>query len=252
MTALLVSREDGVLTITLNRPERHNAMNLALFDELRDAIEESSRNPQDRVLVITGAGESFSSGGDIRPGDGPRPEPATAMHDYVGAAALAVHRYPKPVIAAVNGQALGAGAVLAFSADIVLASDAARFRLVFVDRGLSVDFGGTWVLPRLVGLQKAKELALYGDWFDAEEAHRIGLVNRVFPAPEFTAGVRDWAGRLGEKSPTAVRLIKQSLNRSWSVSVEAALEIETVAQNVAASSPESIALREAFLSRKRS
>jgi len=246
MRTVLVERSAGVTTITLNRPEVRNAMNHTLFEELRAVLDEAGRNPADRVLVITGAGGSFSSGGDlITPPEeqAARVEsiPATTLQylrGVVADAALALHRCPKPIIAAVDGVAAGAGVCLAFACDLVLASESARFSLIFVRRGLCVDFAGTWLLPRLVGLHKAKELAFYGDWLDAPEAQRIGVVNRVFPPAEFHTGVRTWAERLAAQPPTAIAMIKQSLNRALQLSITEALDGEAMAQAMCTASAE--------------
>lgn len=238
---LQVVRAGGVVTATLNRPERRNALSLTMFHELRDLADEVARTPNDRVLVLRGADGTFSSGGDLSPEpgeplpefDGPASTPAaalTSIRNDVGRAALALHALEKPTIAAVEGTAAGAGASLAFGCDLTLAAEGARFGLVFVRRGLGLDFGASWSLPRLVGLKKAKELALYGDWIDAEEAARLGLVNRVFAPEAFEEGVADWAERLAAQAPLAVSVIKRSLERGSEASFAEALETETIGQ----------------------
>src|SRR5439155_8935810 len=148
----------------------------------------------------------------------------------IHAAALAFHRVPKPVIAAVNGVAAGAGMNLALGADIIYASETARFTEIFVKRGLTVDFGGSYLLPRLIGLHRAKELAFTGDIIDAAEAERIGLVNRVVPAGELMKVVADLAQRLAKGAPTALALSKESLNRGLQSTLEQALAFEGQAQ----------------------
>ena len=241
MKTLDVDRAGGVVTATLNRPERRNALSITMFRELRALADEVARNPRDRVLVLRGAGGTFCAGGDLTPEpgepvpefDGPASAPAAAMASIrtdVGRAALALHALEKPTIAAVQGTAAGAGASLAFGCDLTLAEEGARFGLVFVRRGLGLDFGASWSLPRLVGLKKAKELALYGDWIDAGEAERLGLVNRVFAPDGFETGVRDWAERLAGQAPLAVSVIKRSLERASETSFSEALETETLGQ----------------------
>ena len=238
---LQVERAGGVVHATLNRPKRRNALSLTMMSELRALAEEVARTPADRVLVLRGAGGTFCSGGDLVPEEGELlPEfdgsasvvasALTSIRNDVGRAALALHALEKPTIAAVEGTAAGAGASLAFGCDLTLAAEGARFGLVFVRRGLALDFGASWSLPRLVGLKKAKELALYGDWIDAEEAERVGLVNRVFAPDEFDAGVADWAERLAAQAPLAVGVIKRSLERSAEASFAEALETETLGQ----------------------
>jgi 2-(1,2-epoxy-1,2-dihydrophenyl)acetyl-CoA isomerase len=258
MRTLLVERSAGVTTITLNRPEVRNAMNVTLFEELRAVIDEAGRNPADRALVITGAGGAFSSGGDLitppdEAGAEAEPIPMTTLKFLRGAvadAALALHRCPKPIIAAVDGLAAGAGVCLTFACDLVLVSETARFSLIFVRRSLCVDFAGSWLLPRIVGLHKAKELAFYGDWIDAQEASRIGVVNKVFPASEFHAGVRAWAERLAAQPPTAIATNKQLLNNASQLSLTEALDAEAMAQALCTASPEFAAAIAAFMQRR--
>ena len=233
---VLVDRTDGVVTVTLNRPDKKNALRLEEFDALRHISEEVAWSPADRVMVITGAGDGFCSGADLSPGDSG--EDVVAGVGYPGiqrmsrihAAALAFHRIPKPVIAAVNGVAAGAGMNLALGADIIFASDTARFTEIFVKRGLTVDFGGTYLLPRLIGIHRAKELAFTADIIGADEAERIGLVNRVVPAGDLMKVVGELAARLAKGAPTALALIKESLNRGIQSSMDQALAFEAQAQ----------------------
>ena len=236
---ILVERNEGVVTVTLNRPAKKNALRMEEFEALRRICEEVSWTPSDRVMVITGAGDGFCSGADLTPsateGQG---DPLVAGGGISGimrmnkihASALAFHRIPKPVIAAVNGVAAGAGMNLALGADIIYASDTARFTEIFAKRGLTVDFGGTYVLPRLVGLHRAKELAMTADIIGAEEAERIGLVNRVVPAGELMKVVGELAARLAAGPPTALALIKESLNRGIQSGIEQALATEAQMQ----------------------
>jgi enoyl-CoA hydratase/carnithine racemase len=245
MDELLVERSGGVVTATMNRPAVRNALDQHLFEALRALFVEVGERPEDRVVVLTGAGGAFSSGGDLNP---PKPTGADTLTTVrrFGETALAIHDCAKPVIAAVDGVAAGAGASLAFGCDLVLASATARFSLLFVRRGLSIDCGGSWLLPRLVGMHKAKEIALFGDWIDADEALRLGIVNRIFPAGELVAGAREWADRLAAQLPGALALIKRSLNRSYQLTMVEALEEEAHAQVTATSAPESRAALEAF------
>jgi enoyl-CoA hydratase/carnithine racemase len=231
METLLIERADGVVTITLNRPERKNAINDTMWNELlatfRDLHESAA---QDRVVVITGAGGAFCSGADI--GGAPSNENGLASMRHVGDVCLALHALPQPVIAKVVGVAAGAGLNLALGCDLIVASDDARFSEIFARRGLSVDFGGSWVLPRLVGLHKAKELVLFADILSAREAQDVGIVNRVLPAGEVDAFVDEWAARLASGPPLALTMSKRLLNQSSSVSLAQALEAEALAQNV--------------------
>ncbi|MGH9034278.1 MAG: enoyl-CoA hydratase/isomerase family protein, partial [Acidimicrobiia bacterium] len=174
MDLILLERDGGVVWATLNRPEKKNAINLAMAEELIGLLAEVERRSEDRVLVITGAGGAFSSGADLTDS-----ETASGLQGPAGwlerirwihTIPLAIHRLPKPVVAVVPGVAAGAGCNLALACDLVVASSDARFCEIFVRRGLALDFGGSWLLPRLVGLQRAKELAFLGDMVDAARA----------------------------------------------------------------------------------
>lgn len=238
---LLVDRADGIVTLTLNRPQRKNAVTNDMWDDMRAVFEEVARTPADRVLVVTGAGGAFCSGADLGgpisgestvEGRAPAGEGGLARMRRIGAAALALHRLPKPTIAKVGGVAAGAGCNLALGCDLVVASEDARFSEIFARRGLSLDFGGSWLLPRLIGLHRAKELAFFADILSAEEAQAIGLVNRVVPADDLDAFVADWATRLATGPPVALSLTKTMLNNSLGASMDEALENEARSQNV--------------------
>jgi len=150
----------------------------------------------------------------------------------VNSAAIALHELPVPTIAKVRGNAVGAGMNLALGCDLIVASETARFSEIFARRALSLDFGGSWLLPRLVGLHKAKELALFGDILSAQEAAEIGIVNRVLPDDELDAFVEDWATRLAAGPPIALRQTKRMLSNSVSMSMSQALDAEAAAQSV--------------------
>jgi len=222
--------EEGVLTLTLNRPERKNSIDLTLADELLRALEAAAENSAVRAVVITGAGDTFSTGGDLA-GDGVK-RSALAVMRQITRPALALHRFGKPTLAKVNGTAAGAGWNLALGCDLVVASDQARFCQIFARRALSLDYGGSWLLPRLVGLHRAKELALLADWVSAEEAAKLGLVNRVVPAAELDAFVDDWARRLAAGPPIALALSKRMLTEASARSFEEAVDIEATSQAV--------------------
>jgi enoyl-CoA hydratase/carnithine racemase len=231
METLLVERDAGIVTVTLNRPEKKNAANDQMWDELRSVFDEVTDTVDDRVLVITGAGDAFCSGADLSAADRVERNGLARMR-HIGATALALHRLPKPTVAKVNGVAAGAGCNLALGCDLIVASDTARFSEIFARRGLSLDFGGSWLLPRLVGLHKAKELALLAEVISAVEAERLGLVNRVVPADELDAFVDDWATRLAAGPPMALSMSKTMLNNSFMVSMDQALEDEARSQSV--------------------
>jgi enoyl-CoA hydratase/carnithine racemase len=240
---------NGVVTLTMNRPAKKNAMNATMFDELLAAFREVDRSPSDRVLVITGAGDAFCSGADL--GDrGRDTRHALQRLHWVADVALALHRIPKPVIAKVNGVAVGAGLNLALGCDLIVASEAARFSEIFARRGLTIDFGGSWVLPRLVGMHRAKELAFFADIISAKEAAEMGLVNRVVPASELDAFVADWADRLAAGPPLALAMTKRLLTNAFATSMDEALEAEGMAQSVNAGTEDTAEAIRAFLEKR--
>jgi 2-(1,2-epoxy-1,2-dihydrophenyl)acetyl-CoA isomerase len=223
--------DSGVVTVTLDRPRRKNAMSPTMFLELRQVFRDIAADPSIRVVVVTGAEGEFCSGADLSEvGD-------VAMHPLpwmrqIGDAVVALAAVPQPVIAKVVGVAAGAGANLALGCDLIVASDDARFSEIFARRALSIDFGGSWLLPRLVGLHKAKELALFADIISAADALALGLVNRVVPRDSIDAFVDGWAERLAAGPPIALASTKRLLNASFSVSMAEAVEAEALAQTV--------------------
>jgi enoyl-CoA hydratase/carnithine racemase len=250
METLLVDRApNGVVTLTLNRPQKKNAMNAAMFDELLAVFREVDASTSDRVLVITGAGDAFCSGADLGERGADTRHALHRLH-WVADIALALHRIPKPVIAKVNGVAVGAGMNLALGCDLIVASDTARFSEIFARRGLSIDFGGSWLLPRLVGMHRAKELALFADIVSAKEAAEMGLVNRVVPPSQLDAFVADWADRLAAGPPLALSMTKRLLGNAFSLTMDEALEAEGLAQSVNAATEDTAEAIRAFLDKR--
>lgn len=231
-TLIVEVSDSGVMSITLNRPEKKNAINAVMWAELRDVFNELRHADAARVVVFTGAGSGFCSGADITGGDPteiPNPFRSTRRLTDI---ALLLHGLPQPTIAKVNGVAAGAGCNLALGCDLIVASDEARFSEIYGQRGLSPDFGGSWLLPRLVGLHKAKELAFFADVINADEAQRLDIVNRVVPASELDAFVDGWATRLSQCAPIALTQTKMLLNRSIGPSLRDALEAEGAAATI--------------------
>lgn len=249
--AIEVSRQDGVVTITLSRPQRKNAINGAMWDELLATFQEVSQNAADRVVVMTGAGGDFCSGADLSGDDrgGERPHQLANMR-HVGDVALALHRLPQPTIAKVRGVAVGAGCNMALGCDLVVASDNARFSEIFARRGLSLDFGGSWLLPRRIGLHKAKEMALFAEIYSAAEAAEMGLVNRVVPEAELDAFVDGWVEKLLAGPPIALAQSKRMLNNAFAVTMEQALDDEGAAQTVNFSTQDTGEAMAAFLEKR--
>ncbi len=250
MDSLRVERADGVVTCMLNRPAKKNALTGEMWLGLAELFEEVAENRDDRVLVITGAGDGFCSGADLGGGandSGRGPAAALAGMRMVGRAALRLHELAKPTIASVNGVAAGAGCNLALGCDLIVASDRARFSEIFSKRGLVVDFGGSWILPRLVGMHRAKELVFLADVIDAAEAERIGLVNRVVPHDRLAQETRELAQRLTRLPPLALALSKRLLDQGPSVSMAEAIESENAAQALIATSKDTAEAILAFL-----
>jgi enoyl-CoA hydratase/carnithine racemase len=244
---VLVTRADGVVTITLNQPRRKNAVTPQGWEDLRDAFS-SVRLGRDRVVVVTGTGEDFCAGADLSAASGEN-HPLVPM-TVTNEACLALHRIPVPTLARVDGVAVGAGMNLALACDFVIASARARFSEIFIKRGLSVDFGGSWVLPRLVGLQKAKQLVLLGDVLSAQQALELGIVGRVVPPDKLDAAVSELVTRLGASPPIAASLSKQMLNDSFDLTLQQALDAEGRSQSINLALEDAREARDAFLEKR--
>lgn len=237
---IMLEVSEHVATITLNRPERLNALGGSMREQLLAALEAAESDPETRVVVLTGAGRAFCSGGDVKEMAARRDKDGQSGMEAQPGNFLPIRdrilgkmqSLQKPVIAAVNGIAAGAGMNLALGCDLRIASDQAAFGEVFVKRGLHPDWGGTWLLPRLVGIAKAMELILTGDIIPAEEALRLGIVNRMVPHADFPEAVRDWARQLAEGPPVAMGLAKRGIYRNIHTDLAAALEYETFAQQI--------------------
>lgn len=226
--SILEARDGGVLTLTLNRPERRNALDRATIVGLHQRLVVAGEDRTVRAVVLAGAGGAFSSGADLKEAatgalDGDLVE--QAYHPTI----RAIRRMPKPVIAAVDGVAAGFGASLALAADVRFASPRAAFSLIFVRSGLVLDGGASWFLPRLVGL-RAYELALSGDMVTAEEAYRIGLVNHLLSPTGFDAEVATFARRLAAGPPLALAAIKALIDGALAGPLDTTLEDERMAQ----------------------
>jgi 2-(1,2-epoxy-1,2-dihydrophenyl)acetyl-CoA isomerase len=224
-----------VVTVTMNRPERKNAASGKMLVELRQIFEEVEDRPEDRVMVLTGAGGAFCSGADLSDPNGPASDPTRSglsRMRRLGDVALALHHITKPTIAKVDGFAVGAGLSLALGCDLIVCSDRAKLSMIFSKRGLSLDNGASWLLPRLVGLARAKEIALFGGMWSGEEALALGLVNRVLPLDEIDAFVDDWAAMLAGGPPLALSMTKTLLHASWNATMEQVVEDEARCQAV--------------------
>ncbi|MCP5433324.1 MAG: crotonase/enoyl-CoA hydratase family protein [Alphaproteobacteria bacterium] len=248
--------QDGIALLTLDRPETHNALGHTESAEAFEAVG-ARLNADDsvRAAILTGAGKSFSAGGDLRAMRAVLDlEPAAIAETY----RRGIQRVPRamlsirvPTIAAVNGAAIGAGLDLACTCDIRLASDQARFAESFVKLGLVPGDGGAWLLPRVVGVSKAAELALTGDTIDAAEAARIGLVSRIVPAGSLLEEAFALARRIAANPAIAVRATKRLLREGATQSLEANLELAAALQALCHKTDENRAAIESFLSRSK-
>jgi 2-(1,2-epoxy-1,2-dihydrophenyl)acetyl-CoA isomerase len=258
---LLVREDGGVLWLTLNRPEAANALTPDQRDRLIELLADAGARVEVRALVLGASGRHFCTGADLRVSR-PGPErPAGAPDKVVGDVSrmladgsqrlvAAVLDCDKPVVASVNGTAAGIGAHLALACDLVLAADGARFIEVFVRRGLVPDGGGSWLLPRLVGLSRAKELMFFGDDLGAADAERLGLVNRVVAADELPKLTAEWAGRLAAGPTRALGLTKRLLNRSLDADRATAFREEALAQELNMTSEDANEGVQAFVERR--
>ena len=240
---LLFRVENGVGWIVLNRPEARNAMNAEMRQLYLDALARCAEDAEVRAVVLTGTGKGFCTGADL---SGSRAATGAAAPPQPGATRDAMRpsqrviralwELEKPIVAGVNGVAAGLGAHLAYACDLVVAADDARFIEVFVRRGIAVDAGGAFLLPRHVGLHKAKELVFFGDDLPAAEAERLGLVNKVVAAAELEATAREWAERLARGPTFALGLSKRLLNRSLDADLATCFSEEAFTQALVAQS----------------
>jgi enoyl-CoA hydratase/carnithine racemase len=247
--------EHGIATITLNRPDRLNALTFEVYRELTDTFAELRHERDVRVVVLTGAGRAFCSGGDV--------------HDIIGELFSRnmeglleftrmtceliqnIRALPKPVIASLNGTTAGAGACIALASDIRIASEDAKIAFLFVKVGLAgTDMAASYLLPRVVGFAKATELLFTGDFVSASEAERIGLYNRVVPAAELATTTHEFAVRLARGPAFALGKTKEMLNRELDMDLQAALESEAQAQAICMQHPDYREAYEAFVAKR--
>ncbi|MFV2039175.1 MAG: enoyl-CoA hydratase/isomerase family protein [Acidimicrobiales bacterium] len=235
MDEVQIEEADGIATVIINRPEVKNAITTPMWQELREIFRQLGYRDEIRCVVVTGAKADFCSGADV--GARARAAEAVPVHPlqsmrHVGECCRALFELPKVTIARVDGVAAGAGLNMALACDFVLASDRSRFSEIFARRGLSVDFGGSFLLPRIVGMQRAKELVLLAGMYNAAEAAEIGLVNRVVPVAELDALVAEWAARAVAGPPRAIAVSKALLNKSFTSTLQDALDGEGIGQSL--------------------
>jgi enoyl-CoA hydratase/carnithine racemase len=228
MSVLLYEVRDGIATITLNRPERRNAFNVEMLDLWLEALRDARTNDAVQVIVVTGAGRAFCSGGDV--GSMSERGDMTGLEhkrwlEVVHRIPLTLEEIDKPVIAALNGAAAGAGLDMALMCDLRFAAEGARFSEAYVKVGLIPGDGGTYFLPRLIGTARALELIWSGDVFDAQEAFRLGIVNRVVPPDQLMSTVYEFAGRLAKGPTVAIRLAKRAVYAGMQMDLRAHLDM---------------------------
>ena len=233
-----IESDGAVTTVTVDRPRRKNACTEAMWTGLRHGFRDIAESSA-RAVVFTGAGGDFCAGADVGPADDedeeaagrPRRHRTDLMRD-IADTVMAIHDCPRPVIAKVDGVAVGAGFGMALAADMVWCSERARFSLVFAKRGLSLDFGTSWLLPKRVGLHEAKRLAFTGEIIDAHRAAELGVVNEVVPTGELDAAVDEIAAAVAAGPPIALANSKRFLNNASNISLFQALEAEALGQGV--------------------
>ena len=247
-----VAIDGDIGSITIDRPERMNACTGAMFDALHDAAM-TMRVERPRVVVFRGAGEHFCSGADVSGDDADRIEGADhGLHTMrrIGDAVIALHALPMPTIAAVDGVAVGAGFGFALAADLMICTDRARFSLIFARRGLSLDFGTSYLLPQRVGLHRAKEMAFTAAEYGADAAREIGFVNEVVAASGLDTATADLAARIAAGPPLALSMSKRLLDNAAHQTLAQAVEAETLAQNVSFTTDDVAEAASAFVERR--
>ena len=247
---------DGIATLTLNRPEVLNALTLEMYAELRDLFAAFEHDEAVKVVILTGTGRGFCSGGDVHQIIGAVLERDMRGHlefcRMTGHLVRSMRLLPKPIIAAVNGLAAGAGAVIALASDLRVVAEGARFAFLFSRVGLTgADMGAAYLLPRVVGQGRAMELLLLGDDIDAPAAERYGLANRVVPPEQLLPAAREWAQRLAQGPGLALGTTKLMVNNEWNMDLVSALEAEAQAQALMMLGEDHRAFYEAFREKRR-
>lgn len=248
--------QDHIATITLNRPQVLNAITLEIYAQLRDLFEDLRYADEVRAVVITGTGRAFCAGGDVHQIIGEMLKRDTREHlefcRMTGHLVRNMRLLPKPVIAAVNGMAAGAGAVIALASDFRIAADSAKFAFLFTRVGLTgADMGSAFLLPRVIGQGRAMELLMLGDDVDAATAERIGLVNRVVPPEQLLPAARDLAARLASGPTYSLGVTKLMVNNEWTMDLNSALEAEAQAQALMMMGDDHRAFYEAFVAKQK-
>ncbi len=234
---ILIEKKEGIEVLTLNRPDRMNSLNEKLAAEIVQELQEANRDDEIRVLVLTGAGKGFCAGADVGGMSAGEREPKGAEEIRRGfrniqGVILGLHRLEKPTIAMVNGPAVGGGFDLACACDLRTGSENARFMVAFTRIGLFPGWGGTWLYPRIIGLPKAAEMLFTGDFLEAKEAERLGLLNKLVPATELEKETMNLARRIANGPPIAIRLAKLQLYKGLEMDLETALQVAAACETI--------------------
>ena len=249
---VLVQKKDKIATLTLNRPDVMNAMSKDMIVGLWDAVKDLAADESVHVVVLKGAGDHFCSGADINLfSESIPPDEWLVAMKGVGKIVRTLREMPQPVIAMLKGVAVGGGANLALAGDFVVAAETARFCEIFVNIGLIMDYGGHYFLPRLVGLTRARELAMLGNEIDGKTAAAIGLVYKSMPEEQLEQEVENLANTLAQKPPLALRLIKEGLEKSFDMSLKQVLDWEAAHQSIALQTPQHKEIVKLFLASKK-
>ena len=248
---LIYEIKGGICTITLNRPEVYNALNPVLIQEITKAFMQAGNDASVRVVVLTGMGDkAFCSGADLKNGMSNTTSLGDSLRIGYNPMILSIRNLAKPVICRLNGIAAGAGCSLALDCDVIIASETARMSQIFVSIGLIIDAGSSYFLPRLLGSQKAFELASTGRMVEAKECLDLGLVSKVVPANELDFVVTQTAKMYAKSATQAIGLIKKVLNQSYHSTLEQMLELEAINQDIAGKTNDFVEGVSAFLGKK--
>jgi len=249
---LLYTLQDGVATLTLNRPDVFNALNDEITYELQDALKQVAKDDNVRVVVLTGAGKAFCSGQDLKAASGQQKRSfINSLHKRYNPIIRAMRNLPKPIVCRLNGVAAGAGCSLALACDVIVAQEEAQLIEVFVNIGLVPDSGSSFFLPKLVGMNKAFELCSMGTRVKAKEAQAMGLINKAVPAEELDSAVKFYTDYYAQAPTKAIGLMKKMLNRAASSTLEDMLEYEAYCQEIAGGSADYKEGVQAFLEKRK-
>ena len=252
MENIMLHKENRIAVLTLNRPKLRNALDMDTYEEIGSAIEDVKNDPELRVLVITGAGDSFCAGLDLNFAAVIKKMSATELIGFIKKLQLIFNfeRIKIPVISSVKGYAMGNGCDIALASDFIFAAEDAKFAMAYTNLGLIPDIGGTFRLPKLVGLAVARELILTGDQFDAERALKIGMVNRVMPADKLMDETMKFADKLAKRAPIALSMAKAAIYNSLGSDLYKSFEFEAYMQNICIQSEDVNEAISAFLEKR--